>query len=147
MTWNTISSEEDAIELMNIFGGFHDSCIKEAHLWSKHHVDDNLSMSCSGDLDTSIKFVVQRQFKKPSCIELLFEQVTRINIVPTPENYSEIIYEARIGLEDDEFYWSVDNSEKPTDLEASADTWVKSKVLKWRVADEKLGAQYSYGGT
>lgn len=147
MTWNGIKSEDEASELMKTFGYFHDACIKEAHLWTQHRVNKNLSMSCSGELDTSMKFVVQRQFKNPTCIEILFEEVTRINIVPSPENYDQIIYEALIGMEDGEFFWSVDSNDKPKDLDPSEDTWVKSKILKWRVADDKLGSELSYGST
>lgn len=147
MTWIEIKSEEEANNLLKEFGYFHDACIKEAHLWTQHRVNKNLSMSCSGGLDTSIKFVVQRQFSNPSCIEMLFEKVTRINIVPSPENYDQIIYEALIGIEDGEFFWSVDSSERPKDLNPSRDTWIKSKILKWRVADEMLGTELSYGCT
>lgn len=147
MTWIEIKNEEEAKNLMKTFGFFHDACIKEAHLWTEHRVNEDLSMSCSGALDTSIKFVVQRQFRNPSCIEILFEQVTHINIVPSPENYDQIIYEALIGIEDGDFFWSVNSSETPTGLDPREDTWIKSKILKWRVADEMLGAVLSYGGT
>lgn len=147
MTWIEIKSEEEAKALLKKFGCFHDACIKEAHLWTQHRVNENLSMSCSGELDTSIKFVVQRQFRNPSCIELLFEKVTRINIVPSPENYDQIIYEALIGIEDGEFFWCVDSSETPKGLDSNKDTWIKSKILKWRVADEMLGPELSYGCT
>ncbi|CAM5190074.1 hypothetical protein [Alishewanella longhuensis] len=147
MTWIEIKNEEEAKALMQKFGYFHDACIKEAHLWTEHRVNEDLSMSCSGALDTSIKFVVQRQFRNPSCIEMLFEQVTRINIVPSSENYDQIIYEALIGIEDGEFFWSVDSSETPKDRDPREDTWITSKILKWRVADEMLGSELSYGGT
>lgn len=147
MTWIEIKSEEEATNLLKKFGYFHDACIKEAHLWTQHRVNENLSMSCSGELDTSIKFVVQRQFRNPSCIELLFEKVTRINIVPSPENYDQIIYEALIGVEDGEFFWSVDSRKNPKNLDSNQDTWIKSKILKWRVADEMLGSELSYGST
>lgn len=147
MTWIDVKNEENAKELMESFGHFHDSCIKEAHLWTEHRVHEDLSMSCSGDLDTSIKFVVQRQFKNPTCIELLFESVTRINIVPTPENYDQIIYEALIGVEEGELFWAVDSQNNPSNLEPSEDTWIKSKRLKWRVADDKIGKELSYGNT
>jgi len=108
VNWNIVQSNADAEELIDTFGGFHDACIKEAHLLTKHHVNENLSMSSDGELDTSIKFIVQRQFKNPSCIEMHFEEVTRFNLVPTEKNYNSVIYEASIIIEDDEIWWLID---------------------------------------
>lgn len=45
----------------------------------------------------------QRQYSNPSAIELLFEGVTGIHIIPTPENYDSIIRDAIILKSDDKF--------------------------------------------
>lgn len=37
---------------------------------------------------------------------MLFEQVTKVNICPTPENYDSIIYEAKIIVDQTNIYWS-----------------------------------------
>ena len=145
MSWQVISTDEEAKALLKLFGGFHDACIKEAHLWTGHSVNSKLSMAVTGDLDTSIKFVVHRQFASPSCIELLFEKVTRINIVPSPENYDSIIYESNLVKENDEYYWVIDTMQTLGELESTEDSWVVSKALSWRVADELLGEKLSYG--
>jgi hypothetical protein len=144
MTWKIINDEDSANELLSTFGYFHDSCIKEAHLWTRHWVSKELSMACD-ELDTSIKFLIQRQFKNPSCIELLFEEVSRINIIPSPKNYFSIIYTAKIGIENNEIFWSIDTDESPKNLDPKLDSWITSKKLKWRVADEFLGEKMQYG--
>jgi len=145
MTWKSILNEEESKKLLQRFGGFHDACIREAHMWSGHSIDDDLAMTVSSSLDTSIKFVIQRQFRDPSCIELLFEEVTRINIVPSPENYDSIIYGSNLGKENDEFFWVVDTTQNPSQLKSTEDSWVTSKKLSWRVADELLGKKLNYG--
>jgi len=42
--WNEITSQDDLNVLMNQFGGFHDSCIKELKYVSGAFVYKNLSM-------------------------------------------------------------------------------------------------------
>ena len=145
MSWQIISTEQEAKELLKLFGGFHDACIKEAHLWTGHSVDNKLAMAVKSNLDTSIKFVVHRQFSNPSCIELLFENVTRINLVPSPENYDSVIYESNLGKENNEYYWVIDTMQALGDMKPTEDSWVVSKSLSWRVADELLGEKLSYG--
>ena len=78
----------------------------EAHLWTGHWVSKDLSMTCSDSLDNCIRILVQRQFKDPSAIELLFEEVTRFNLVPSPENYESIIFEATLLVQDGTIYWT-----------------------------------------
>ena len=46
-SWQALTSQADLDQLMNIFGGFHDGCIREAHAWTEHFVNPGLSMSCS----------------------------------------------------------------------------------------------------
>ncbi len=145
MNWKNVTTEESAKELMNVFGGFHDACIREAHLFSQHFVNDELTMNCTGDLDTSVQIVVHRQFRNPACIELLFEGVTRLNFVPSPDNYDSVIYEAKVGLENGEIYWSIDIVKPPSQCKANYDTWICSKSLKWRARDEYLGAELHFG--
>ncbi len=138
--WIPITTDIEAERLLTLFGEFHDSCIREAHIWTGHFVSPDLSMSCDGGLDTCVNFLVQRQFRDPSCIELRFEQVTRINVVPTPVNYNSVIHNATLIVHGDGITWALDLPEsKLEEIDSSQDTWVTAKVLKYRVADELLG--------
>ena len=85
MNWNIIKDQGDADSLMALFGGFHDGCLREAHLWTGHWVSKDLSMTCSDSLDNCIRILVHRQFKDPFAIELLFGEVARFNFVPSPK--------------------------------------------------------------
>jgi hypothetical protein len=144
MEWNEIKTQADADRLMEVFGDSHDACIHEAHLWTDHWVSPDLSMSCPGSLDNRIRFLIQRQFRAPSVVELLFEQVTRFNLVPTPENYDSIIFSASLVLHDGLIYWSPEGDWNPDDTDRDKSTWISAKVLRWRAVDW-LGPALRYG--
>ncbi len=145
MEWNEINSQKDADKLMNIFGDFHDSCVREAHLWTDHWVSDYLSMSCPGNLDNRIRFLIQRQFKNPSAIELLFDEVTQFNLVPTSENFDSIIYQATLLVMDDgNIYWSPEGEWRPDSPDKDESTWISAKKLCWREVPW-LGEKLRYG--
>ena len=144
MDWKKIETQGDADMLMELLGHFHDSCIREAHLWTSHWVSPTLSMSCSGDLDTRISFLIQRQFKNPSAIELLFEEVTRFNLVPTPDNYDSIIYSATLLVKDKIIFWSPEADWNPAEPKRDDDTWISAMKLSWREVDW-LGEDLRYG--
>jgi len=145
MDWKEIKTQADADSLMDVFGGFHDSCIREAHLWTEHYVQENLSMSCTGDLDNRMRILVQRQARNPAAIELLFEMVTRINLVPSAENYDSIIFEATLLVKDGNIFWSPDcDANTLSTFERENVTSVSAKKLKWREVDW-LGDELRYG--
>jgi hypothetical protein len=144
MEWKEIKTQADADALMTTFGDFHDGCLREAHLWTDHWVSPELSMSCPGNLDNRIRFLIQRQFKNPSAIELLFEEVTRFNLVPTPDNYDTIIYDATLLVQDGQIFWSPENAWKPDKPRRDESTWISAKKLRWREVPW-MGKELHYG--
>ncbi len=142
MNWFTVRSEPDVEKLMNEFGEFHDGCLREVHIWTGHYVDEDLSMVCASELDTQVRMLIQRQFRNPSAIELLFEQVTAFHLSPSPQNYDSIIFTATLKFkEDGSIYWA-DNYGEEQDDDV---TWVTAKVLSWRPVSEWMGKQLRYG--
>src|SRR3989442_14907300 len=113
MSWREIRSQADADALMEAFGGFHDACLRELHLWTDHYVEPDLSMSCPGHLDTRARVLIQRQFRDPSAIELFFDEITRFNLVATPENYDSIIFTASLVVLEREIFWSPEEDWAP----------------------------------
>lgn len=144
MRWKDIKTQSEADALLSIFGYFHDACIRELHMWTEHWVSENLSMACNGDLDTKIRILIQRQFENPSSIELLFEEVERFNLVPSPENYDSIIYEAVLLVKEDGIYWSPEDDWSLESSDRDECTWLKARQLKWREVNW-LGEQLHYG--
>lgn len=58
------------LKLWKIEGNY-DGVLREMHLWNDYYVGDDLSMD-SGDGMLNAKVLFQRQWEKPSTIEMLF---------------------------------------------------------------------------
>jgi hypothetical protein len=144
MGWKEIRTQADADALMKLFGEFHDGCIREAHVWTEHWVGRDRSMSCPDHLDNHIRILVQRQFTDPAAIELLFDEVTRFNLVPARENYMAIILDAFMLVQDGIIYWSPDSRWSPDSVYRDDVTWISARQLRWREVDW-LGEALRYG--
>lgn len=142
--WTEVKTQEDADVLLNVFGGFHDACIREAHLATGYWVSENLHMAVAAGLDNTIQFLVQRQFKNPSAVVLCFEEVTRFNLVPAPESMDSIILEATLLVRDRTIYWSVEGGWTPDGANRDAVTWLSAQKLRWRAVDW-LGEELRWG--
>ena len=145
MSWIDLKEDSDIKDLLERFGYFHDGCLREIHMWTGTFVDENLSMTVPGELDTNVKMLFQRQYSDLSVIELLFEGVTGIHITPTPEGYDSIIYDAIILKSKNHFYWSDDYDFQPEKEIENGVSWIAAKKLKWREANGWLGKQNRYG--
>ncbi len=145
MIWVEVTNQADLDMLMDTFGAFHDACIKEFHLWTESYVGNDLSMSCPSHLDNHVRLLIQRQFRDPSAIELLFDQVRHINVAPSPDNYDSIIFDATLLLQDSVFYWANVGRWLPDQEDSMNTTWIAANKLKWRDASEWMGEELRYG--
>jgi hypothetical protein len=102
-------------------------------------------MSCTGDLDTRVRLLIQRQFRAPSAIELLFEHVVAFHLQPSPDNYDSIIFGAAMLCRDDTFYWAEDADWSPESSRRDDASWIAAKKLSWRDASEWMGSELRYG--
>ena len=144
--WHDLQNQNDLDKLMELFGGFHDSCIKELFMWTDHYVKEDLSMSLSAHRDHKVRVLIQRQNRNPTAIELMFEEVTRIFIVPSPENFDSIIFGASFIHKNDMFYWADDSNWDPEgQYKFAAVNWISSKKVKWRDASDWIGKEMRYG--
>ena len=145
MDWIEVKDSKDIENVLDIFGGFHDSCLKELYMWTESYVDEDLSMGMWVELDTNVRILFQRQYRDPSAIELLFEGVTQFHIVPSPINYDSIIYDVKLILHKGLFYWADDYNWDPEDYTLDTNSWISAKSLKWRDASTWMGKQNRYG--
>ena len=145
MNWQHLESQTDLDRLLSLFGGFHDGCLREAHIWTEHYVFPDLRMHCIGDLDTRVRILFQRQFSNPSAIELLFEQVTTFHFQSSLPNYDSIIYDATLLHCDGLFYWAETDGWSPKDAGRNDVTWIAAKMLSWRDASEWMGNELRFG--
>lgn len=144
--WNILRDQDDLSSLLYIFGWFHDSCIREMHMWTDHYVNSDLSMSLSPELDHNVRLLIQRQANNPLAIELLFNQVTQIYIKPSPEDYDSLINEGTLLYRDGIFYWATDSNWDPDSNSLfTSVNWISSKQLSWREVNEWTGNDLRYG--
>ncbi len=127
MEWKDINMQDDADRLMKVFGGFHDGCIREAHIWTGYWVERELSMRCPWNLHNKIRIWFQRQYTDPSAVELFFEEVTRFNLVPALENYDSIILAATLLVQGDTIFWSPEDEWRPEKPNRDESTWISAK--------------------
>ena len=150
MSWKTIETQADADTLMEKFRKFHDGCIREAHLWTGHWVSSDRSMSVATGLDNQIRILIQVSWPKASAIELWFEEITRFNLVPSPENSDSIIFGSVLLARDGTIFWSPEDCwdlpETFLDVSGLGDnyTWITARKLRWREVDW-LGEELRYG--
>ncbi len=143
MVWNTIATQAEAESLLERFGGFHDGCLREAHVWTGHWVAEDLSMAV--DPTTWVRLLVQRQYRPLAAIELLFGGVTRFNLVAAPETYENIIYEASLFVRDGLVYWADSATWQPDGPDRDQCTWIAARAARWRDASAWLGERLRYG--
>ncbi|MEH6940031.1 hypothetical protein V7056_19630 [Bacillus sp. JJ664] len=143
MEWKEIKTSDDIKKLQMVFGGFHDSCLKELYLWTDSYVDEDLSMAMTSG--TNVRILFQRQFENTSAIELLFEGVKQFHMSPPPEDYDSIIYGASLLIEDELIYWANDSSWSPTNNIDYDVSWISSKRLRWRDVSSWMGEKMRYG--
>ena len=131
--WFEIKTSHDIRALEKAFGGFHDACLREIHLWTEHSVDDKLSMSVSGDLDNHARVFFQRQFANPSAIEIEFHELCRLNIWPTRDNYDSVIESANISFSSGgDIQFLVDMTCESPIESLPAETRIIAKQVRWR---------------
>jgi len=133
--WNEIKNKADIDYLCDIYDGFHDSCIVNITYNSTAYVDDEYSMHMSiGNHFTILK--LQRQTPNPKTIELMFENVLKMNIAVKNEDFCDALSEALLKYENEMFIWA-EYEDYSSDILFSNNklTWIASKKLKWRIVD------------
>ena len=144
MEWNVIENKEDIQKLLNVFGYFHDGCLREMHLMNNFYVSDSLGMG-QGDEKMKCKILFQRQFRDTSAIEVLFEGIVRMNIVATEENYWGDIFGATLIEREGMYYWADIEDWSPDNPNNEYTTWVCARRVKWRDRSEYMGETIRYG--
>ena len=145
--WHQVQIQSDIDQLLETYGGFHDSCIVSLHYVSGTHVDDDNAMVFGSDDDFILNIVFQRQWE-PKGLELCFSGVRRFHITALQGNYFDDIYEAYLAFHDGilpakyratdrVIVWADDAgfcvnelSEAPTEPDLS---YVIATRLKWRI--------------
>ena len=127
---------------MGIYGGFHDSCLKEMRYISGAFVNEKLGMHPVND-QRRLYIVFQRQCENTTVVELEFSGLIELNLVPNNESYTCEIYDVSMFFENDKIYWS-DSYEFESMRENYKGTWLCAEKVRWRKVDGYIGENNIY---
>lgn len=141
--WIELNTDSRVAKLMQVFGNFHDTCVREIHVATGHYVDSKLSMDV--DWRTTIHMLIQRQSRNPSAIELRLEEVIGLNVCPPEPDCESSIKAAACLLRGGIFYWADNGFWTPESHQAADSTWVAARHAWWRDASDWMGPELRYG--
>ena len=141
--WNEIVNEVELKSFMEVFGNFHDSCIKEFKYISGAFVNEDLSMYPINSR-RNLKIIFQRQVHNPAVIEMEFIGVLQLKIFPVEDNYTCEIDEATMGICDNYIFWCDEGGVAEIDVSNYKGSLICSSMVKWRIADEYIGNKEIY---
>ena len=131
MKYTEIKSNDDINNFMNMYNCFHDSCIKEIHYISGAYVSDDGWMHPINNV-RSVKIIIERQAAKNANIELFFENVNELHLIPSNPKCDAIIFHAFFEIEDNKFYWA-DWKEFKIGEQNLNMTWIISNKCSYRI--------------
>ena len=127
--WNYIETQADIDALMNQFGGFHDSVIREIHYISGDYKLEDGSMQFAQACQKKIQMIFDSDWS--DSIELVFEAPRVLQLVPPGENYLADLYDASIFIKDCMVYFYDSYMESIPDTYEG--TFIKAMGMRWRL--------------
>jgi hypothetical protein len=120
--WTEVKTQTDADSFMKMVNNFHDFYLKEVHIVNPRFMGS----------PTNAILSFQNTWGESEAFELFFEDVTRINLVPSSANFDSIIMRSLLRLENGSTTWCEDadlwNGKGTND----ALTWITAHKLSWR---------------
>jgi hypothetical protein len=132
--WTEIKDQADINHLLESYGYFHDSCLRDIYINTREFVDEKLAMNFDNKLTASLLF--QRQFRPNTVIELKFEDIERLNFLPFKETENAVIYDVTLMISNGLFYWADFAGWETGDDDS---IWISGKKLFWRQRPELIG--------
>lgn len=132
--WIEVKDQQDIDKLMESYGFFQDSCLRDLYMSTREFVDDQRVMHFNNTLTASLLF--QREFGSDAVLELKFENIERLNFKPFEEKEHPVIYDVTIRKQNGLIYWA-DSANWEIDDHDSI--WISGKKLFWRFRPELLG--------
>jgi hypothetical protein len=132
--WTEINNQSDIDRLLDSYGHFQDSCLRDVYITTREFIDENLAMHFDNKLTAS--FLFQRQFGPTSVLELKFEYIEQFNFRPFDTNADPVIYDATLMIRNGLFYWADFSDWEIGDNDS---IWISGKKLFWRLRPELIG--------
>lgn len=143
MDYIELKNNKDIEKLMKKFNWFHDSCIKELQYYSGGYVGEDGSMYPFNSA-RCVKVIFQSQDTNAGVIELKFDGIKKLNLIPRNEEYDCIIYSASLEKIGNIFYWSEWGDFEIEDLTKEEGTWVSAEKVSWRTLKNAYGNKKIY---
>lgn len=118
--------------LENVIYRFFDSVLKECYYESgssRNRITN--SLGCIDSI-ARLTMIFESQINKGFTIELCFDHVVRLNLVPTPEEYDSLWGDSDIYIDNDYIIFRA-YRDSYSDIELNDMTWVKAKTLKMMI--------------
>ena len=141
--WKIIDDNDSIMQFMESMCYFHDSCIKEMSYISGAYVSDTLSM-LPINTQRILRVVIQRQYEENSMIELEFQGLKKLQLLPNDENYTCEILDASLLMKDGCFYWCDCVYLSESDLDTYDGTLICASALRWRPIKNHMGEKEFY---
>lgn len=141
--WHMINTINDLKSFMETMCYFHDSCIKELKYVSGAYVDKDLSMYPINDR-RALSVVIHRQFQDSPVIEMLFEGLKCLQLVPVDEQFTCEILDSTMILKNNLIYWIDCGAEPDLDLDSYSGNMICASKLRWRSIGDSLGPEEFY---
>lgn len=148
--WHKICTQKDIADLLDAYGGFHDTCIVSVNYLSGTNVDSERAMHFN-ELDTYKLNIVFHSQWSDYALELHFSGLRRFHLTGMQDNYTNDIFDASIKFCDNilpsgyqtpaqVIVWAdrsnFDIKDIDTQLTEPADTYVIAHALKWRLIEK-----------
>ncbi len=144
--WHEVLNQKDIDDLLDAYGGFHDSCIASLNFVSGTYTDKN-AMNFGGFDKYVLNMIFHSQWSDYA-LELQFAGLRRLHLVGVQDNYFNDIFDASIKFYDNllpstyqlparVIVWAdsedFDVNDIDSKLSEPADTYVIAHSLKWRL--------------
>ena len=142
--WKEVISQDDINSLLDIYGGFHDSCIVSVSYKSGAFVDDKQAMHFGGPSERELLVVFHRQWK-PQILEMCFTGLRQLHLTGWQNNYFCDILDAHLSFYkgllpgDPERvivwadYWDFDVEKINNAIHEPSDTYIIANAMKLRI--------------
>jgi hypothetical protein len=125
--WTEIKTQNDADSFMKRVNHFHDFYLKNVHIINPRFMGT----------PTSGSFFFQNTWGGVEAFELFFEEVTRINFIPSPPNFDSLIMRSILRIDNKSIMWCEDSDLWNTGGDNERLTWVTAHKLSWKPGDQQ----------
>jgi hypothetical protein len=132
MSTKKIENDEDVKVFLEESSSFYDSVLKEINYESGSTRDHEINSIHPFDTLAEVKMIFESQCNKGKTIEIIFEHIERLNLVPTSLDYDSIFENPSIFFYEDFIYFSrYENDVSKLDESSNENTWLKAKNAKY----------------